>query len=34
MALKKIEDGTYGYCEETGEIIALRPPDGPPHRVA
>lgn len=24
MALKKIEDGTYGYCEETGEIIALR----------
>ena len=23
-ALKKIEDGTYGYCEETGESIGLR----------
>ncbi len=24
VALKKIENGTYGYCEETGEIISLR----------
>jgi DnaK suppressor protein len=23
-ALSRIEDGTYGYCEETGEPIALR----------
>jgi DnaK suppressor protein len=23
-ALHRIEDGTYGYCEETGEPIALR----------
>ncbi len=23
-ALARIEDGTYGYCEETGEPIALR----------
>ena len=23
-ALKRIEDGTYGYCEETGEPISLR----------
>jgi DnaK suppressor protein len=23
-ALKRIEDGTYGYCEETGEPIGLR----------
>ena len=23
-ALKRIEDGTYGYCEETGEEIGLR----------
>ncbi len=23
-ALKRIEDGTYGYCEETAEPIALR----------
>ena len=23
-ALKKIEDGTYGYCEETGEPISLK----------
>ena len=22
-ALAKIEDGTYGYCEETGELIGL-----------
>src|ERR1700694_2774039 len=23
-ALKRLEDGTYGYCEETGEPIALK----------
>jgi DnaK suppressor protein len=23
-ALRRIEDGTYGYCEETGEPIGLR----------
>ena len=23
-ALKKIDDGTYGYCEETGEPIGLK----------
>ena len=23
-ALRRIEDGTYGYCEETGEEIGLR----------
>ncbi|HEY0440230.1 MAG TPA: RNA polymerase-binding protein DksA [Xanthobacteraceae bacterium] len=23
-AISRIEDGTYGYCEETGEPIALR----------
>lgn len=23
-ALKRIEDGTYGYCEETGEKIGLK----------
>ena len=23
-ALQKIEDGTYGYCEETGEEIGLK----------
>ena len=23
-ALKKIKDGTYGYCEETGEPIGLK----------
>jgi DnaK suppressor protein len=23
-ALKRIDDGTYGYCEETGEPIALK----------
>ena len=23
-ALNRIEDGTYGYCEETGEPISLR----------
>ena len=24
MALQRIDDGTYGYCEETGEPISLR----------
>lgn len=24
MALERIEDGTYGYCEETGEPIGIR----------
>ena len=23
-ALQRIEDGTYGYCEETGEPITLK----------
>jgi DnaK suppressor protein len=23
-ALRRIEDGTYGYCEETGEPISIR----------
>jgi RNA polymerase-binding transcription factor len=23
-ALQRIEDGTYGYCEETGEPISIR----------
>ena len=23
-ALTRIDDGTYGYCEETGEPISLR----------
>ena len=23
-ALKKIDDGTYGYCEETGDTISLK----------
>ena len=23
-ALKKIQDGTYGYCEETGDPIGLK----------
>ena len=23
-ALSRIEDGTYGYCEETGEPISLK----------
>jgi RNA polymerase-binding protein DksA len=25
-ALQRIDDGTYGYCEETGEPISLRRP--------
>ena len=24
MALRRIKDGTYGYCEETGEEIGLK----------
>ena len=24
QALKKIKDGTYGYCEETGEPIGIK----------
>ena len=24
QALKKVKDGTYGYCEETGEPIGLK----------
>src|SRR5258705_1400251 len=26
-ALQRLEDGTYGYCEETGEPISLPRPD-------
>jgi DnaK suppressor protein len=29
-ALRRIEDGTYGYCEETGEPISLRRLDARP----
>lgn len=29
-ALKKIEQGTYGYCEETGEPIGIRRLDARP----
>ncbi len=29
-ALTRIEDGTYGYCEDTGEPIALRRLDARP----
>ena len=29
-ALKRIEEGTYGYCEETGEPISLRRLDARP----
>lgn len=29
-ALKRIEDGSYGYCEETGDPIALRRLDARP----
>lgn len=29
-ALKRIEDGTYGYCEETGEPIGLKRLDARP----
>jgi DnaK suppressor protein len=29
-ALERIEDGTYGYCEETGEPISLKRLDARP----
>lgn len=29
-ALERLEDGTYGYCEETGEPISLRRLDARP----
>jgi DnaK suppressor protein len=29
-ALQRIEDGTYGYCEETGEPIGLKRLDARP----
>jgi DnaK suppressor protein len=29
-ALRRIEDGTYGYCEETGEPISIRRLDARP----
>ena len=29
-ALKRIEDGSYGYCEETGEPISPKPLDPSP----
>ncbi|MFP3943753.1 MAG: RNA polymerase-binding protein DksA [Alphaproteobacteria bacterium] len=29
-ALRRIEDGTYGYCEETGEPISLKRLDARP----
>ena len=29
-ALKRIEDGTYGYCEETGDPIRLKRLDARP----
>src|SRR4029078_8178486 len=30
-ALTRIDDGTYGYCEETGETISLRRRHEAPH---
>src|ERR1700749_4838659 len=30
-ALARIEDGTYGYCEETGEPISLKPLEARPN---
>jgi DnaK suppressor protein len=30
MALKRIDDGSYGFCEETGEPISLRRLDARP----
>lgn len=30
QALKRIEDGTYGYCEETGEPISIKRLDARP----
>ena len=29
-ALKRLEDGTYGYCEETGDPIRLKRLDARP----
>jgi DnaK suppressor protein len=29
-ALRRIEEGTYGYCEETGEPISLKRLDARP----
>jgi DnaK suppressor protein len=29
-ALRRIEDGSYGFCEETGEPIALKRLDARP----
>src|SRR6201994_2650314 len=29
-ALRRIEDGSYGYCEETGEPIGIARRDAPP----
>jgi DnaK suppressor protein len=33
-ALKRIEDGSYGYCEETGDPISLKRLDARPDRNA
>ena len=33
-ALARIEEGTYGFCEETGEPIGSEAPRCPPHRHA
>ncbi len=30
MAIKRIDDGTYGYCEETGEPIGVKRLDARP----
>jgi DnaK suppressor protein len=29
-ALRRLDDGTYGYCEETGEPVSLRRLDARP----
>ena len=31
-ALRRLEDGSYGFCEETGEPISLEAPRRPPDR--
>ena len=33
-ALRRLEDGSYGFCEETGEPISLKRLDARPHRDA